>query len=204
LLVLDLNGALIFRDKKSGSRRTSYPRPYLGAFLDYLFLPEPNAKLPAYRPWEVYVWSSAQPGNVQPMVESSFGEKYIEGIWRKETDQAREKREKKGEGRLLGVWARDKLGLSSVDYRQKVQTVKDLRILSKHLLTALSLDPSDCLNHLRFDETNMVLLDDSPLKGVRQPWNEVVLPEYDGDGYQKSRLAALKGEQDEEVIPEGM
>lgn len=117
LLVLDLNGALIFRDKKSGSRRTSYPRPYLGAFLDYLFLPEPNAKLPAYRPWEVYVWSSAQPGNVQAMVESSFGEKYIEGIWRKETDQAREKREKNGEGRLLGVWARDKLGLSSVDYR---------------------------------------------------------------------------------------
>ena len=120
LLVLDLNGALIYRHFKSpGEGRKSYPRPYLSSFLEYLFLPEPSVNSsarPPTRPWEVFVWSSAQPQNVRPMVELGFGSKWSEGIWKPEAADSKAEREARGEGRLLGVWARDRMGLKASDY----------------------------------------------------------------------------------------
>lgn len=120
LLVLDLNGALIYRaERKTGEKRKAYPRPYLSCFLEYLFLPEPvteSSTTPPDRPWEIFVWSSAQSNNVRAMVEVGFGMKWIEGVWEEEFAEKRAEREKTGEGRLLGVWARDQLGLSSADY----------------------------------------------------------------------------------------
>ncbi|KAK4688169.1 hypothetical protein P7C73_g1940, partial [Tremellales sp. Uapishka_1] len=171
LLVLDLNGALVYRTAHTGLARKSYPRPYLSAFLEYLFLPEPAG---AKRPWEVFVWSSAQPHNVRSMVEKAFGPRWIEGVWDEEDMGRKNDREKGGEGRLLGVWARDQMGLDEADYGRKVQTVKDLRKVHDHLA-------------LSFDESNTVLLDDSPLKGVLQPWNQVVVPEYDREEWQSSK-----------------
>ena len=124
LLVLDLNGAIIYRtDRTTAERRKSYPRPYLSCLLEYLFLPEPLAEPLAEpdvssrtRPWEVFVWSSAQPLNVRTMVELGFGTKWIEGVWDSESRHSKAEREKRGEGRLLGVWARDKMGLNEADY----------------------------------------------------------------------------------------
>ena len=126
LLVLDLNGALIYRvDNGSGPNRASYPRPYLSCFLDYLFLPDPNASTDSQespaRPWEVFVWSSAQPHNVRRMVENGFGQKWSEGIWEPEFPDAVKERQAKSEGRLLGVWARDKMNLSEEDYSEFMQ-----------------------------------------------------------------------------------
>ena len=102
LLILDLNGTLVFRSVWRGKTkhqhappsasaagdpgdagsapppprlRTAHPRPYLPAFRDYLFAPETQRWL------DVMVWSSAQPHSVQGMVERVFGqEAYAEGI----------------------------------------------------------------------------------------------------------------------------
>lgn len=100
----------------------SNPRPYLSCFLEYLFLPEPQSDngnksgdIQSVRPWEVFVWSSAQPHNVRAMVEVCFGSRWIEGIWEQASEEGK-KGVEDGEGRLLGVWARDKMGLKGSDY----------------------------------------------------------------------------------------
>jgi len=41
----------------------------------------------------------------------------------------------------------------------------------------------------RFPLETILLLDDSPLKAVYQPWNQLVLPEYDREAYQQSHRA---------------
>lgn len=118
LLVLDMNGALVYRDRSD--KRKSYPRPYLASFLEYLFFAEPITSEGSIqpRPWEVFVWSSAQPHNVQGMVESTFGDVFVKGVWTPEDTKEKKQRQARGEGRMLGVWARDKLGLTENDYRK--------------------------------------------------------------------------------------
>lgn len=114
LLVLDLNGALVYRTAHTGAARKAYPRPFLNCFLQYVFLPEPEG---GPRPWDVFVWSSAQPHNVRHMVETTFGDRFIEGIWKPEDRLEKIEREQRGEGRLIGVWARDKMNLGN-DYSE--------------------------------------------------------------------------------------
>ncbi|WWD16750.1 hypothetical protein CI109_101181 [Kwoniella shandongensis] len=191
LLVLDLNGALVYRTRGTGDSRRPHPRPYLSCFLQYLFLPEREG----LRPWEVFVWSSAQPHNVRAMVEGAFGQRWIGGIWEPETREGKEGL-KRGEGRLTGVWARDKMGLNASDYSRKVQTTKDLNKVIDHVHD-LSEHPSQLLPDL--NEKTTVLLDDSPLKAVLQPWNQIVIPEYDKREHQDSKLAAslLRDENDD-------
>lgn len=107
LLVLDLNGTLLHRsphvprpkqrgyhERDAGGNvlprlRAVHPRPYMSAFRKYVFAPETKAWL------DVMVWSSAQPHSVDDMVDKCFGE------------------DKK---KMLAVWARDTLGLSSDSY----------------------------------------------------------------------------------------
>ncbi|KAG8969380.1 hypothetical protein FRC03_003071 [Tulasnella sp. 419] len=72
-----------------------------------------------------------------------------------------------GRRKLRAVWARDTLGLNTDDYNRKVQTVKDLKIVWKGLE-----------NH-NFSASNTILLDDSSIKAHMQPYNHVVLKEYD-------------------------
>ncbi|ODO06287.1 hypothetical protein L198_01519 [Cryptococcus wingfieldii CBS 7118] len=181
LLVLDLNGALVYRRRSSGS--TPLPRPYLCCFLEYLFLPEPD-HADGPRPWEVFVWSSAQPHNVRAMVEACFGQKWIEGIWEDQTETSVDAM-KGGEGRLIGVWARDKMGLSGQDYSRKVQTTKNLNLVIDHLNQTTHFNQP-----LSFSQKTTVLLDDSPLKAVFQPWSQIVIPEFDEQVNLTSRLAA--------------
>ena len=227
LLVLDLNGAIIYRtdrtDRNFAEGRKAYPRPYLSCFLEYLFLPEPLAQpdvLPQTRPWEVFVWSSAQPVNVRTMVELGFGTKWIEGVWDSESRYSKAEREKRGEGRLLGVWARDKLGLTEADYRKldlylinrlvpaestidrKVQTVKDLRKPIAHLQKSHPERPDR--PPYSFDESTIVLLDDSPLKAVHQPWSQIVIPEYGKVEYESSIAAALRLQENKDADRSGL
>jgi len=112
LLVLDLNGTLLYRSphrsqhnpgcsvteesrytqfspSQPRSIRTAHPRPYLAPFCNYLFHPSTKQWL------DTMVWSSAQPHNVDDMVEKCFG------IMKRE---------------LVGIWARDRLGLAAGDY----------------------------------------------------------------------------------------
>ncbi|OCF45029.1 hypothetical protein I317_01080 [Kwoniella heveanensis CBS 569] len=187
LLVLDLNGALVYRNRSSADRRRSSPRPYLQSFLEYVFLPDADAGPSVRRPWEVFVWSSAQPHNVRGMVEGALGTRWSEGIWNEETSRSKAAREG-GEGRLLGVWARDKMGLAASDYTRKVQTTKDLRKVLDHLQSFRS-SASDSVPH--FDEKTIMLLDDSPLKAVHQPFNQLVIPEFGHKEHIDSKKAVM-------------
>ncbi|QRV81204.1 NLI interacting factor-like phosphatase [Ceratobasidium sp. AG-Ba] len=100
LLVLDLNGTLVLRAPRTWGNRPVMNRPFAKTFRDYLF--HQGSHL------DVMVWSSAQPHSVDSMVDVFFG-----------SDRSR----------LVGLWARDTLGLTEEQYTQKVQTVKDLNIV---------------------------------------------------------------------------
>ncbi|KAF7303839.1 Phosphoprotein phosphatase [Mycena indigotica] len=108
LLILDLNGTLLLRSKRShgvappngGPRpRTVHRRPYLSSFREYLFHPTTKEWL------DTMVWSSAQPNSVTDMVHQCFGEQ---------------------KSHFVAIWARDTLDLPPELYHQKTPTTKDL------------------------------------------------------------------------------
>ncbi|KAF9443974.1 hypothetical protein P691DRAFT_371419 [Macrolepiota fuliginosa MF-IS2] len=186
LLVLDLNGTLVYRSPHRPWRdrypvhggaaaavteedvyaqfdptqprpiRTVHPRPYLTAFREYLFHPSTRRWL------DTMVWSSAQPHSVGDMVEKCFGDR---------------------KGDLVAIWARDRLGLSDGDYGRKVQTTKDLNKPWDELnSTSVTLDPSlssPTVQKRNHSAKTTLLLDDSPLKAHLQPYNHLCLKEYD-------------------------
>ncbi|KAF9517703.1 hypothetical protein BS47DRAFT_475547 [Hydnum rufescens UP504] len=155
LVVLDLNGTLVFRPPgPSGKPRKIHPRPYMNVFAQFLAL---------HSGLDTMIWSSAQPHNVETMVDRAFGSL---------------------RSGLKHVWARDTLGLSQRDFSRKVQTVKDLNILWRDL-------PEQVLEKERYSALNTVLLDDSALKAHLQPYNHLPLPEYDA-ALRKNDLAAIE------------
>ncbi|KAJ3725576.1 hypothetical protein DFJ43DRAFT_1002494 [Lentinula guzmanii] len=112
LLILDLNGTLLYREPRARegrdpyatneprSLRPTHPRPYIPSFKAFLFHP-------ATRKWlDTMVWSSAQYANVKDMVGRCFGEEQKEG--------------------LVAIWDRKFLGLNELQYRNKFQTTKNL------------------------------------------------------------------------------
>ncbi|KIM53305.1 hypothetical protein SCLCIDRAFT_139237 [Scleroderma citrinum Foug A] len=197
LLVLDLNGTLLFRAARSHRRghtyhgegsafaaprlRTVYPRPYIPAFRAYLFAPETRAWL------DTMVWSSAQPHSVEDMVSRAFA------------DHANE---------LVAVWDRKSLGLTQEQYHKKTMTTKDLSKPWK--LLPLGLNPTQIEastsdlsrkvtdvamdtgtpNSIAHSALTTLLLDDSPHKAALQPHNHVCIPEYDSTR-RHSDLASL-------------
>ncbi|KAG9034433.1 hypothetical protein FRB95_013230 [Tulasnella sp. JGI-2019a] len=138
LLILDLNGTLVYRSPRNRRNRTITPRPYMESFTRWVTHPESGL--------QTMIWSSAQPVNVEKMALACFGED--------------------GAKSLRAIWARDTLGLTQRDYARKVQTVKDLNIVWKKL---------------PFTALDTILLDDSFLKAHLQPYNHLILPEYDSD-----------------------
>jgi hypothetical protein len=148
LLVLDLNGTLLFRPRRdTGQHRTTrksstqpLPRPHLAEFITYIF-----------RHFKVMFWSSATPANVKSMIAAIT------------TAQQRND--------VVATWARDTLGLTPKEYNQKVITLKDLRkIFQDQQLRKTCKDG--------WDIGNTILLDDSVVKASYQPYNHVCLPEY--------------------------
>lgn len=134
LLVLDLNGALLVRSARTEAhvplmQRKVFPRPFLHTFLDYLlaaFGPKKTRKTPAepqrMRAYEVCIWSSAQPRSIDEMVGAAFlgwgrSVRLAQGTREQVEAQIRaapvpEKRI----GRVLGVWSRAQMGLTSEEY----------------------------------------------------------------------------------------
>lgn len=72
---------------------------------------------------------------------------------------------------------------SDASLAKKTQTVKDLRNVAEHFTTL------EKQTNTRFRLQDILLLDDSPKKAVHQPWNQLVLPEYDKVAWQQSREA---------------
>ncbi|OCH84942.1 hypothetical protein OBBRIDRAFT_740716 [Obba rivulosa] len=159
LLILDLNGTLVFRSQGGHRPRPRYPyedgaqqdgppvprlrpvhpRPYMPAFRQYLFAAETKAWL------DVMIWSSAQPHSVADMVDKSFGG------------------DKDG---LLAIWARDTLGLSQDHYPSTPRSSR-------------SPSPTAARSPARVHSAlTTLLLDDSPRKAELQPYNHVCIGEY--------------------------
>ncbi|KIK55014.1 hypothetical protein GYMLUDRAFT_48216 [Collybiopsis luxurians FD-317 M1] len=148
LLVLDLNGTLLFRphrkskakgtttDGQGQGHRVVHVRPYMPSFKQYLFHERTREWL------DTMVWSSAQPHNVGDMVRRAFG----------------------SDNGLKAVWARDTLDLDPKFYHKKTVTIKDLSKIWKTF-------PSHSAR-------TTLLVDDSTQKARLQPWNHIYIKEY--------------------------
>jgi hypothetical protein len=105
----------------------------------------------------VMIWSSSKPDNVSKMVAQLFS--------------------KDDRAKLAAEWARDTLGLDPVQFAHKVQVYKQLSWVwgsdqvKPHPLAA---------EGARWDQSNTILIDDSALKAVAEPYNLVELPEFVG------------------------
>ncbi|KAF2491884.1 hypothetical protein BU16DRAFT_621378 [Lophium mytilinum] len=136
LLILDLNGTLVHRPDRRHLNKI-IPRPYLAPFLEFIFAN-----------FDVMVWSSARPDNVNLMINKVLGNTY--------TPQ------------LRAVWNRNNFGLSKEHYSQNVQVYKQLtRIWNSEEL-------SGCM----YDQATTILLDDTALKAAAEPFNLVEIPEF--------------------------
>jgi hypothetical protein len=78
---------------------------------------------------------------------------------------------------MVALWTRDDLGLSPTDYGRKIQVYKRLsKVWSHPQLRFLHHDKRD----IQWDQTNTVLLDDSPEKAASEPFNLIEIDTYDG------------------------
>ncbi|KAM7214944.1 HAD-like domain containing protein [Rhypophila decipiens] len=96
LVVIDLNGTLVFRRDPKRRPHICTLRPHAEAFLSYCFAHH-----------KVAIWSSAQPKNVEIMVKSLLPKQ-------EQRDQ------------LIVNWGRDKFGLTEEDSRRRIQCYKRL------------------------------------------------------------------------------
>ncbi|KAL2844625.1 NLI interacting factor-like phosphatase-domain-containing protein [Aspergillus pseudodeflectus] len=153
LVILDLNGTLIFRKTRkfppSFSRRVG-----LDDFLSTLI-----------EKYKVMIWSSSQPPTVDAVCRKLFSEPK-----RKE---------------LVAEWGRDKLGLSKSEYNSKIQVYKTLETVwsSKDVQASYPSNEASESNDTtsagaRWDQTNTILIDDSKLKAVSEPYNLIEIPEF--------------------------
>ena len=145
LVVLDLNGTLLHRPNHKQPKKM-IGRPFLSQFLAYLF-----------DNFSVMVWSSAQPVNVQALVETGLGE-YAD--------------------RLVARWARDTLGLDPKHYNLNVQVYKNLETVWKSEEIQQRMPGFE--SGARFDQRNTILIDDSSIKAAAQPHNLLEIPEFNG------------------------
>ncbi|KAL6231548.1 hypothetical protein BDW75DRAFT_42173 [Aspergillus navahoensis] len=149
LVILDLNGTLIYR--KTRKFPPSFSRRVgLDDFLKVLV-----------EKYKVMIWSSSQPPTVAAVCEKLFSES--------------------NRKKLVAEWGRDKLGLSKSEYNTKVQVYKTLETVwsSKQIQAS---HPGRVNKGKkkgpRWDQTNTVLIDDSRLKAVSEPFNLIEIPEF--------------------------
>lgn len=178
LIILDLNGTLIFRKRKklppSFARRAG-----LDHFLDELT-----------RKYAVMIWSSSKPATVDAVCQQLFPE-----------DKKRN---------IVGMWGRDKFDLTNVQYNAKLQVYKELRKVwadpniqaahprSKPVSTKRpggrfskrnerrrqnnsNESPQSPPVGQRWDQTNTILIDDSKIKALSEPYNILEIPEFTGN-----------------------
>jgi hypothetical protein len=158
LLVMDLNGTLILRHKRSKTK----------------FIVRANAqKLISHMlvHYTVMIWSSAQPGNVKAITEKLFTpqqRKKLIAIWgRDKLDLSKADYTEK------------------VQVYKKLQKVwNDTGIQSTYPTAAVLVgvgdagEADDDKSIRKWDQTNTVLIDDSTLKAAAQPYNLVEVPEF--------------------------
>ncbi|KAL4801371.1 NLI interacting factor-like phosphatase-domain-containing protein, partial [Aspergillus unguis] len=153
LVILDLNGTLIYR-KTRKFPPTFSRRAGLHEFLKTLV-----------EKYKVMIWSSSQPETVDAVCKKIF------------TEEDRKK--------LVVEWGRDKLNLSKSQYNTKVQVYKTLetvwssrQIQKSHPKRKQKGEPKA---KKPWDQSNTILIDDSKLKAVSEPYNLIEVPEFTND-----------------------
>lgn len=150
LIIFDLNGTLLARHLNKDMTAFT-PRPNLDTFISWIF-DDDNQYHHQHR---AMVWSSAQPKNVNGMVDKLF------------TTVQREK--------LVAVWARDKLNLTSQQYHKKVQVYKELRkVWADQTISKTHPSGPEC----RWNQSNTILVDDSIIKASGEPFNLLQISEF--------------------------
>lgn len=172
LVILDLNGTLICR-KHRKLPPVFAERPGLKHFLDELF-----------QNYSVMIWTSSKPPTLSAIVKLLFPSKA-------------HKR------KLVACWGRDKFGLSNRQYNAKLQVYKQLHKVWNDQDIQLAypgnspkkkgptLQEGQNENNAapklqfpaghRWDQTNTVLIDDSKLKALSEPYNILEVPEFTND-----------------------
>lgn len=111
---------------------------------------------------KVMVWSSARLDNVKSMCSRLFTHAQAAG--------------------LVAIWARDRLGLTPAQYREKVQVYKQLSWIWSDPVVQSS--APDSLPEMRglfeWGQENTVLIDDSVEKAASEPYNLVQIDEFEG------------------------
>ncbi|KAL4793492.1 NLI interacting factor-like phosphatase-domain-containing protein [Aspergillus venezuelensis] len=150
LVVLDLNGTLIYRKTKKFPPKFS-ERVGLELFLKTLV-----------EKYKVMIWSSSQPPTVDAVCQKIFS-----GPDRR---------------KLVVEWGRDKLGLSKAEYNSKIQVYKTLETVwsNKKIQTSCPKKGPEG-QPARWDQTNTILIDDSKLKALSEPYNLIEIPEFTND-----------------------
>ncbi|KAJ9474355.1 hypothetical protein PHBOTO_004404 [Pseudozyma hubeiensis] len=202
LVILDLNGTLVFRAKSGNGRAKdsirAVPRPYLLCFLQYC-LGTASAKGKELDPtlsrphgshfWqseseprsagkaEVVVWSSAQPVNVDSMLTASFDATV--------------------RSQILRVWARDTL-VPARFYQSKAESIKDLEIVWAELNAWTNDKPSPGrLMAQARDQMDQTRPDDVP-PAAPQPGATQKEKKYKGKRH-KEKMKAQKQQQQQQV-----
>ncbi|KAE8353550.1 NLI interacting factor-like phosphatase-domain-containing protein [Aspergillus coremiiformis] len=157
LVILDLNGTLIHRKHRrfppSFARRAG-----LDEFLDNLM-----------KNYKVMIWSSSQPNTVKAVCDKLFPGKKRSA--------------------LVAEWGRDKFGLTTSQYRAKVQVYKTLGTVwnNKEIQASYPSPPQHKRRKAaqtgtqlktRWDQSNTILIDDSKLKALSEPYNILEIPEF--------------------------
>ncbi|KAJ5092335.1 hypothetical protein NUU61_007205 [Penicillium alfredii] len=175
LVILDLNGTLIYRKQRKFPPKFAR-RTHLDWFLDVLT-----------NKYAVMIWSSSKPETVNAVCQELFPAERQKSV--------------------VALWGRDKFGLSHAQYNNKIQVYKELHKVwantniqatypgNEHLKTSPakgsggkfrahnkkrqqtnSLSPGQ-----RWDQTNTILIDDSKLKALSEPFNILEIPEFTND-----------------------
>ncbi|PLW30855.1 hypothetical protein PCANC_24659 [Puccinia coronata f. sp. avenae] len=215
LLILDLNGCLLYREYQPGHPRIIHPRPHLKELFQYALSPpvdqgkhdSTNHK----QNWEIMIWSSAQSKNVEMMCQAIDVTKRVtlpnrnrrakqaphqlEDISNRldslSIDQSKDQGAQASDPlprRVLDVWDRSQLDLSSADYNRKVSTTKDLR----KVWDGLTWTDPESGEELKWGAHNTVIVDDSPDKLSLQPGNLCMINEFSGDSSDKSLLELIE------------
>ncbi|KAJ5719642.1 hypothetical protein N7493_007220 [Penicillium malachiteum] len=174
LIILDLNGTLICR------KHRKYPpvfveRHGLTAFLDELC-----------RNYSAMIWTSSKPQTLNAVAQKLF-------------PPGKNKRQ------LVACWGRDKFGLTARQYNAKLQVYKELEKVwadpeiqatyptkgagplraggkfAKKKAKAKAAAKRVFPPGQRWDQTNTILIDDSKLKALSEPYNIFEIPEFTND-----------------------
>lgn len=110
------------------------------------------------RKHKVMIWSSSQPQTVKAVCEKLL------------TDGQRK--------RLVAEWGRDKFNLSKSQYKNKVQVYKTLEtVWADDYIQSTYPGKADKAGK-RWDQSNTILIDDSKLKALSEPFNILEIPEF--------------------------